>query len=244
MDPLSLALTNQLAGAAPGAAGIEFGPGRFVIEITASGVIAFGGARREGAAWWETFQVTSGDMFDLSSPRDGTWSYLAVQGGIDSPVVLGSRSCQVREGIGRWIVVGDEFTAHGDLATPKAVTPPAMTGAVRLYGELPGLWIVGTRLDRMGYHLEGPSLLPGLSDEWSEPLLPGCIQITPSGVPIVLMAEGPTVGGYTVAGQVHSQDLRLVAQSRPGQTIEFVSTFGTSMNQLPEDLPNGLESLN
>ena len=221
MDPLSLALTNQLAGAAPGAAGIEFGPGRFAIEIIASGVIAFGGARREGAPWWETLQVTSGDMFDLSSPRDGMWSYLAVQGGIDAPLVMGSRSCQVREGIGRWIVVGDEFTAHGDFATPKAVTPPAMTGAVRLYGELPGLWIVGTRLDRMGYHLEGQSLPPGLSDEWSEPLLPGCIQITPSGAPIILMAEGPTVGGYTVAGQVHSQDLRLVAQSRPGQSNLF-----------------------
>lgn len=226
MDPLSLAMTNQIAGAAPGAAGIEFGPGSFSIEITAPGVIAFGGARRKGAPWWQTMEVASGESFDLSPPHDGMWSYIAIQGGIDSPVVLGSRSYQVREGIGHWIGGGEEFAAHGDVATPAAVTPPAMTGAVRLYGELPGLWIVGTRLDRMGYHLEGPSLPPGLSDEWSEPILPGCIQITPSGVPIILMAEGPTVGGYTVAGQVHSQDLRIVAQSRPGQSIEFISLRG------------------
>lgn len=225
MDSASLALTNRLAGTAPGAAGIEFGPGGLAIEITASGVIAFGGARRDGVPWWQTLEVASGDRFDLSPPRDGMWSYLAIHGGIDTPVVMGSRSVQVREGIGRWIGPGDEFKTGAEIATPSAVEPPSMTGAVRLYGDLPGRWIVGTRLDRMGYQLEGPSLPPGLSDEWSEPLLPGCIQITPSGVPIVLMAEGPTVGGYTMAGQVHSQDLRLVAQSRPGITIEFISTL-------------------
>jgi len=222
MDPLSLALANRLAGAAPGAAGIEFGPGPFAIEITGPGLIAFGGARRDGAPWWQSLQVSSGDRFELSSPRDGMWSYLAVQGGVYAPLVMGSRSTQVREGIGRWILAGDEFNPGVEIATPAAVEPPAMKGSVRLYGDLPGEWIVGTRIDRMGYQLEGPAFPAGRPDEWSEPLLPGCIQITPSGLPIVLMAEGPTVGGYTVAGIVHSEDMRFIAQSSPGKAIEFV----------------------
>lgn len=223
MDLLSLALTNRLAGAAPGAASIEFGPGPLSFEITASCVIACGGARRDGFPWWQTIEVASGKSFDLSPPRDGMWSYIAIQGGIDSPVVLGSRSTQVREGIGHWISSGEEFVAGNDTAAPATFTPPAMTGPVRLYGELQGRWTVGTRIDRMGYQLEGPALAPGRSDQWSEPLLPGCIQITPSGMPIVLMAEGPTVGGYTVAAVVHSEDLRIMAQSRPGKPIDFVS---------------------
>lgn len=222
MDPLSVAAANRLAGADPAAAAAEFGPGPCVLEATRTGTIAFGGARREGAPWWKTIEVEAGQTFELSPPRDGVWSYLAIEGGVEAPVVLGSRSTQVREGIGRWIEAGDLLEASTSHTSPEPAEPPPMAGEIRLFGTLPGEWRVGTRIDRMGYQLDGQALPGGRSDEWSESLLPGCVQLPPSGIPIVLMAEGPTVGGYKVVAVVHSEDLRLVAQTPIGGPLRFV----------------------
>lgn len=223
MDPASLALTNRAAGTYWDAAGLEFGPGLLVVEITAPGKVAFGGAPRPGAPWWQTIEVNPGDRFELGPPTEGMWSYLAVAGGIDAPVVLGSRSASAREGIGSWLSPGTELEAGSQVADTAAIDPLPMAGEVRVYGELSGEWTVGNRVDRMGYQLEGRALPGGRSDLRSEPLLPGCIQVPPNGLPIVLMVECPTVGGYTLAGVVHSDDLRLVAQTRPGETLRLVA---------------------
>jgi allophanate hydrolase subunit 2 len=226
MDPQSLRLANLAAGAPVTAAGLEFGPGPLAFEVTRSGKIAFGGAGRRGASWWETVEVSSGESFDLSAPSEGTWSYLAVGGGLEAPVVAGSRSTNVREGIGRWLDAGSELTTAGAVAEPRRVEPAPMSGPVRIFGELPGSWRVSSRRDRMGYQLDGDLLQPGPADEWSEPVLPGCIQVMPSGVPVVLMVEGSTMGGYRVAAVVHSEDLRLIAQTPAGSPLKFVSLEG------------------
>ncbi len=221
MDQLSLRLTNRLAGASESAAGVEIGPGPCVIEVTAAGTIAFGGARREGALWWETLEARKGDQFELGDGSDGVWSYLSIAGGVDSPIYKGSRSTHVGEGIGSWLRNGDLVSAADDATDPAVVDPPDMQGMVRLFGELQGPRKTGGRGDRMGYELEGNPEDGGSAEDWSEPLLPGCIQVPPGGKPIVLMAEAPTVGGYSVPAVVHSEDLRLIAQSRPGAEIEF-----------------------
>lgn len=222
MDRASLAAANALAGTAQASAGIEFGPGSLSIEITDAGTMAFTGAWREGAPWWETLQVDPGDRFNLSGPIDGMWSYLALSGGVDAPMILGSRSTSVREGIGAWLSPGALVVPGNQIAMPSAAPPLPMSGAVRVYGELSGEWTVGQRVDRMGYVLEGRRVDGGRGDLISEPLMPGCVQIPPDGYPIVLMAECPTVGGYTLGGVVHSEDLRLVAQKGPGMKLTFV----------------------
>ncbi|MDQ4144329.1 MAG: biotin-dependent carboxyltransferase family protein [Actinomycetota bacterium] len=222
MDPLSLATANKIAGADPAAAGIEFGPGTLVVEVTAGGTICIGGAPRIGVPCWQLLEVSGGQRLELSGPTSGMWSYLAVGGGIDAPVVMGSRSTQVREGIGSWLAPGAAVGRSDQHAPPEPVQPPPLAGPVRLHGKLAGRWRVGARVDRMGYQLEGERLPGGRSDEWSEPLLPGCVQLPPSGQPIILMAEGPTVGGYSVPAVVHSEDLRLVAQTPPGGELHFI----------------------
>ncbi len=222
MDAASLAAGNRLAGAAWRSAGIEFGPGPFAFEVTSHGTVAFAGARRSGAPWWQTLDVDPGDRFELDGPLEGMWSYLSIGGGVTAPVVMGSRSTSVREGIGAWLEAGALVESGGQVAAPTGVDPLPMTGGVRVFGDLSGQWTVGDRVDRMGYQLEGRKVEGGRGDLWSEPLLPGCIQVPPSGAPIVLMAESPTVGGYTIGGVVHSQDLRLIAQTAPGGRITFV----------------------
>jgi allophanate hydrolase subunit 2 len=222
MDPASLRAANRAAGAYAGSAGIEFGPGALVVETTTAGTLAFGGAPRPGAPWWETLEVEAGERFELGSPTEGMWSYLAVGGGVGAPLVMGSRSTNVREGIGSWLTPGSLVYAGGEAAAPEAPAPPAMAGDIRVFGSFSGDWTVGGRVDRMGYLLEGGTIDGGRGDLRSEPLIPGCIQIPPNGKPIVLMAECPTVGGYTLAGVIHSNDLRFVAQTHPGGRLRFV----------------------
>lgn len=228
MDSVSLRLANRAAGALEGSAAIEFGPGPLTFEVLADGVIAFGGAPRRGAVWWESVEVARGDRFELSSPIEGVWSYLSIAGGVEAPVVAGSRSTQVREGIGKWLEPGDTIDAGREVADPRAVDPPPLQGPVRIFGELPGKWSVGGRIDRMGYQLEGERLLPGAADEWSEPVLPGCIQVDPAGVPTILMAEDPVAGGYEVRAVVHSDDLRLVAQTTAGMALILIPESGAA----------------
>ena len=223
MDPLSLRLANQVAGTSEGSAGIEFGPGPCVFECIEAVTVAFGGAKRQGAAWWQPLDLRPRDTVELSPVREGVWSYLALAGGVEAPLVLGSRSTNAREGIGRWLAAGDVIKAGDDAAPTVPIEPPPMTGPIRTFGSMPGAWRVGNRVDRMGYELTGSHLRRGPAEELSEPLLPGFIQILPSGKPFVLMSEDPVVGGYEIAAVVHSDDLRLVAQTPPGQSLEFVT---------------------
>jgi allophanate hydrolase subunit 2 len=60
----------------------------------------------------------------------------------------------------------------------------------------------------------------------SEGLVEGAIQVTPSGGPIVMLANHPTTGGYPVIAVVEPDDLSIVAQSRPGASLQF-REYGT-----------------
>ncbi len=76
--------------------------------------------------------------------------------------------------------------------------------------------------DRMGLRLTGEAFsVPGGGEPWSRPVVPGTVQLPPDGLPIVLMSEGQTIGGYLQLGQVASVDLPRLAQARPGAEIVF-----------------------
>jgi KipI family sensor histidine kinase inhibitor len=82
---------------------------------------------------------------------------------------------------------------------------------------------LSAKSDRMGLRLSGePFTMPGGGEEpRSRPVVPGTVQLPPDGLPIVLMAEGQTVGGYPQLGQVATADLPRLAQARPGAEIVF-----------------------
>jgi allophanate hydrolase subunit 2 len=58
-----------------------------------------------------------------------------------------------------------------------------------------------------------------------EGLLPGAVQVPPSGQPIVFLVDHPVTGGYPVIGVVERADLRVLAQTRPGGTVTFTATW-------------------
>lgn len=105
LDALALTLANRLVGNAPGAAGIELTMGRCELRFEADTRIALAGgdfgARLDGvplAPYWSV-AVRAGQSLVLGAGA-GLRAWLAVAGGIDVPVVLGSRSTDLKAGFG------------------------------------------------------------------------------------------------------------------------------------------------
>ncbi|ALS66015.1 biotin-dependent carboxyltransferase family protein [Pandoraea apista] len=86
-------------------------------------------------------------------------------------------------------------------------------------------WQVTPNSNRMGYRLAGPEPLTRKKnrshDLLSHGVLPGVIQVPPSGQPIILLADAQTTGGYPKIGTVISADLWRLGQARLGSTLYF-----------------------
>ena len=191
------------------------------------------------------FAVAAGSVLRLGAPATGLRSYLSVNGGIDVPPVLGSRSADLRSGLGHARLRPGERLPVGRprsrIENPMPERPRALiSGAVVLRAiagprdewfstaALAALgtasYLVSPRSDRTGLRLDGPPLqrAPGRSGELpSEGVAAGSLQITHDGQPILLLADHPTTGGYPVIAVIVSADLGLAAQLRPGQQARF-----------------------
>ena len=96
--------------------------------------------------------------------------------------------------------------------------------------------------DRMGYRLEGPPLTQrGNKELISEGMTSGAIQVPSNGLPIVIMADGPSTGGYPKIGAVASADLPLLAQCVPNKSrIRFRETTVADAQKKYRVLMSGL----
>src|SRR5690606_16262481 len=87
---------------------------------------------------------------------------------------------------------------------------------------LQGPWTVSAQSNRLGCRLEGPTLQAQAHREMlSHGILPGVVQLPPSGQPMVQLCDGNTSGGYPVIARVARAELHLFAQLRPGSRIRF-----------------------
>ena len=88
------------------------------------------------------------------------------------------------------------------------------------------IWDVGPQSDRMGIRLDGPPLgasAAGMSELVSGGMTWGAVQLPPGGRPIVLLADGPTVGGYPVVAVVASVDLPILGQLCAGDQLRLMA---------------------
>lgn len=183
--------------------------------------------------------VRAGEELALSRPVQGRFHYLAIAGGVDTPSLLGSRSTYAMAGLGRALKTGDGIPT-GSLTTGAERAPvnrPAYeSGVVRViegpqralfadaeWGRFLGApWKVARASDRMGYRLESDAPLRApVADLPSEATCVGAVQVPPDGMPIVLMADGPTVGGYPKIAVVITADLPVLVQRLPGDSLQF-----------------------
>ncbi len=84
------------------------------------------------------------------------------------------------------------------------------------------VWTVTNHADRVGMRLDGPALDRARDVELpSEGMVPGALQVPPSGRPTILLADGPVTGGYPVIAVATDAALDLLAQARPGTRMRF-----------------------
>jgi biotin-dependent carboxylase-like uncharacterized protein len=210
------------------------------IEIAAA---ADGGVRR--LAMLRSTRLQRGDRVRIGALSGGAILYLAVAGGFDVPCVLGSRSTLLRAGIGgnngRALAAGDRIPLcqssaadRGELVlTSLDLSPPAAfriilgpqddyfsADALRLVTE--SSYTVTAASDRMGMRLDGPRLAHSKGyNIVSDGIAPGAIQVPGNGLPIVLLADRQTTGGYPKLATVISADMPALGRLTPGTSLRF-----------------------
>ncbi|HZG56773.1 biotin-dependent carboxyltransferase family protein [Paenibacillus sp.] len=75
--------------------------------------------------------------------------------------------------------------------------------------------------DRMGYRMAASLPAAVRTDQLSEAVTAGTVQVPPDGMPIALMADRQTTGGYPRLLQIAAVDIGLLAQARPGDVVRF-----------------------
>ncbi len=233
----NLALSN-----APGAAGIErCGP----LTLRAAG----------GPAWiavdGRRLRLRDGERAAVPGPGAAAVGYVAVEGGLDVPVVLGGRGALPTGALpglaGRMLVVGDELPVGAGGVAGGGSPPPQKTTfeptAVPLDPSAPlrvapgpdrdafaegafealldGAWVID-RFDRTGHRLVGPALMRRDADvRVSAPTVRGCVQIPADGQPVIVGPDGPTLGGYPVLAVLLRDDAEALAARPPGAPVRF-----------------------
>ncbi len=85
------------------------------------------------------------------------------------------------------------------------------------------IFTIGAQSNRMGYRMEGATLLLKEKTELvSTAVTRGIVQVTNQGHPIILMADAQTIGGYPRIARIASTDLSKLAQCRPGMKVNFI----------------------
>jgi biotin-dependent carboxylase-like uncharacterized protein len=219
----------------------------------------------------QSVRLGKGEVLRVGGLAGSAVGYLAVEGGFDVPPVLGSQSTYIRAGLGgfagRSLRAGDVLPLHqshaweGDesMLPSLNLAPPDRVRVVlgpqdEHFSErgrrtfLESVYTVTPASDRMGMRLAGPALEH--SDGFnivSDGIAPGSIQVPGSGLPIVLLADRQTTGGYPKIATVIAADLpalgRLVAGGRIAFTAVSVADaeaahrrFAARLAQLPQQI--------
>ncbi len=242
-DRASYRLANRLLGNHPGAAALEVTFGGLVLRAEDEVMVVTTGARCPGAPHNGPVRLRPGDVLRLGAPVTGLRTYVAVRGGFAVEPVLGSSATDVLGGLGPAAVSAGDRLAVGDLVAGlpdtdlAAVAEPAAERLeVRLTEGPRRDWFdeeawrllttqeytVSGESNRVGVRLEGQPLERSRDGELpSEGMLRGALQIPPSGLPVLFLADHPVTGGYPVIGYVDDADVDRCAQLRPGQRLRL-----------------------
>jgi antagonist of KipI len=251
MDSYSMKLANILIGNPAGEAVLEaaiVGPS---LEALNDVSIAICGGdlqpmvNGQEMQMWKSFVLKKGEALSFGKLKSGTRAYISFAGGINVPLVLGSKSTFINGKLGgfngRALETGDILYGHPAVVKNKFLHPDLIPEfkkqlAVRVIlgphlekftkGTIEQFfsngYMISAQSNRMGYRLNGPKLSHlGGADIISDAIPLGGIQVPANGQPIILMAERQTTGGYARIATVISVDISVLAQAQPGSVIRF-----------------------
>ena len=256
MDSYALRVGNRLLGNEENKAGIEISTPGLSLEVLNQTVIAITGANFNptinnfSAPMWEAIEVKKGDVISFNQIKSGCRSYLLVVGGVDVPIILGSKSTYVRGKIGGLKgrplrktdiinigktnqelqnIIGRKVLANNlpdyyEENKIRIILGPQddYFNKDGLHAFLNSFYEITVYSDRMGYRLKGPKIeSKNGSDIITDGIPLGSIQVPRNGMPIVMLADRQTTGGYAKIATVISVDIDKFAQIKPGNKIRF-----------------------
>ena len=184
-------------------------------------------------------EINAGDEIKFCYARAFTWRYLAIDGGWEGNLVLGSRSTMLTLGMPAMQYLSRlQYTSkpvEGDLPLSLASYLPAMQTIPIFPGpdfhhlqtdEVKNYFAYALTLDaqsnRHAYKLkEKITILKYPTNFESVGCVPGMVQLTPSGDLFVLMKDAQTTGGYLQVLFIEPDQLALLAQRLPGSRVKF-----------------------
>jgi len=249
----------ELRGLGPQLA-VRQGPLRVALAGNVAATILRANGSSQPLPAWQSATLAEQDSLKIGAVVGGT-AYLALSGGCAVPRQLGSRSTYQRAGIGgidgHALQAGDRIPCvqlgQRDYREIRSEPFVHADGPIRvLLGPQAGHFTkdaIATFLatsftataeqDRMGLRLAGPVLAhssPAAADIVSDGVTPGAIQVPANGLPIILLADCQTVGGYPKIATIISADLPRLAHCPPGSTIRFQAVDLTGARQALADL--------
>lgn len=251
LDRQSASLANKIVGNDKRTPVIEvtlIGP---EIKFDAEGIIAITGGNLsptlsgKQCKMYRPIVVSAGDILSFGKALTGCRSYIAIAGEWQVKKWLGSASTTTHDpetftpdSILKTNRTMEIVTSERNIKPLNTSVNPRFSDCVNI-GVLPGPEFelfsaseidqflkgqheLSTDCNRMAYRLK--SKLKGFSPNIeliSSGVVPGTIQITNEGQPIILLADAQTTGGYLRIANIMDSDLDILGQLKPGDKVSF-----------------------
>lgn len=203
---------------------------------------------RQPVARYRTLLLQAGDLLEIGYSRAGARAYLAVAGGFEAPLICGSVATVLREKVGGPDAQGSAVTVGSllpcqpwrqpdpQLSLPyhqhyhhQSIRALALVGGAQLDTLDPQLirllpqrlFRVTARSDRMGMLLGGEPLPVRAQSLYSEGICLGAMQLPPNGLPIVMLNDHQTIGGYPKTGALTRGACEQIGQLMTGNLVRF-----------------------
>ncbi|MBL0253015.1 MAG: biotin-dependent carboxyltransferase family protein [Polaromonas sp.] len=223
--------------------------------------VLFPNGHKQRLPSWRTATLEAGQTLLCTKVNSGL-AYLAVAGGWNALCTLGSHSYYGRAELGQGLRSGQTYGVNVKAQLPDSKltqtkiaersAPPfefdsaalrCVAGPQEDYFDAESIdsfysqeWKLSMQLDRMGYRLDGTPLLHNAlgAEIASDGVCVGAVQVPPNGIPIVLMADGQTIGGYPKIASVITADIGRLANMRANTSGASVASVRFAKVSLPE----------
>ena len=185
---------------------------------------------------YESINVKLGDTLKINNTKNGARCYLAISGGIDVKSIFGSKSFLSNITESYYLRKGDEIKIS-DNSNNKILKKNKLKFKLNRSMDVfkgPEFDLLSIKFknilfeneftirsnSRMAYNLDEKAQI-GIKSIISSPVMPGSVQLTPSGKMIILHRDCQTIGGYPRILQLDTNSLNNLSQLKSNDKIKF-----------------------